>query len=132
MSEAIHNPHDLGQSIWYDNIERRLLNNGGLAAMAGAGDIRGVTSTPSIFHNAIAKASDYDEALLPLAAQGLTAEQIYESLAIADIRAATDIFRDLYERSDGGDGYVSLEVSPHLAHDTDGTCRDAARLWAAL
>lgn len=132
MSDAIQRLHGLGQSIWYDNIERRLLENGGMAAMAAAGDIRGVTSNPSIFHNAIAKSSDYDGALRPLAAQGLSQEEIYEALAIADIRAATDIFRSLYDASGGGDGYVSLEVSPHLARDTEGTCRDAERLWSAV
>ena len=122
--------HSLGQSIWYDNIERRLLNNGELAAMIERGDIRGVTSNPSIFNNAIANSNDYDEALIPLAQDGLQKEEIYENLAVADIQAACDLFMTLYKESNRGDGYVSLEVSPYLAHDTDGTCQDAARLWA--
>ncbi|MBC8507559.1 MAG: transaldolase [Anaerolineales bacterium] len=121
--------HSLGQSIWYDNIERRLLNNGELAAMIERGDIRGVTSNPSIFNNAIANSNDYDDALIPLAKDGLSKEGIYESLAVADIQAACDLFLPLYKESKRGDGYVSLEVSPYLAHDTDGTCKDAVRLW---
>lgn len=122
--------HALGQSIWYDNIERRLLQNGELAAMIARGEIRGVTSNPSIFHNAIAKSSDYDAALLPLAKAGATKEEIYETLAVEDIQAACDFFRPLYDETAGGDGYVSLEVSPYLANDTDGTAADAVRLWS--
>ncbi len=122
--------HSLGQSIWYDNIERRLLNNGELAAMIERGDIRGVTSNPSIFNNAIANSDDYDDALIPLAQDGLQKEEIYENLAVADIQAACDLFMPLYKESNRGDGYVSLEVSPYLAHDTEKTCEDAARLWA--
>lgn len=127
---SIETLHSLGQSIWYDNIERRLLNNGELAAMIERGEIRGVTSNPSIFHNAIAKSSDYDDALVPLAKNGASKEKIYESLAVADIQAACDLFLPLYNETNGGDGYVSLEVSPYLAHDTAGTAADAARLWA--
>ena len=121
--------HSLGQSIWYDNIERRLLTGGELAAMIERGDIRGITSNPSIFNNAISKSSDYDDALIPLAQQGLSKEEIYEALAIEDIRAACDLFRPLYNATDGGDGYVSLEVSPYLANDTETTRAEAARLW---
>ena len=127
---SIQKLHSLGQSIWYDNIERRLLNNGELAAMIERGEIRGVTSNPSIFNNAIANSTDYDEALLPLAKQGFSKEEIYENLAVADIQAACDLFLPLYKKTNGGDGYVSLEVSPYLAHDTQGTAADAARLWA--
>jgi transaldolase len=127
--DAIEKLHSLGQSIWYDNIERRLLENGTLAALIERGEIRGVTSNPSIFNHAIAKSSDYDAALVPLAKGGSIKEEIYESLAVADIQAACDLFRPLYDDTDGGDGYVSLEVSPYLAHDTARTIADAARLW---
>ncbi len=127
--DPIEKLHSLGQSIWYDNIERRLLKNGELAAMIARGDIRGVTSNPSIFNNAIANSNDYDEALVPLAKQGLSKEKIYEGLAVTDIQTACDLFLPLYKQSNRGDGYVSLEVSPYLAHDTDGTSADAARLW---
>ncbi len=128
--KPIEKLHILGQSIWYDNIERRLLNNGELAAMIERGDIRGVTSNPSIFNNAIANSSDYDDALMPLAKKGLSKEEIYENLAVADIQAACDLFLPLYNETKGGDGYVSLEVSPYLAHETEATCKDATRLWA--
>jgi len=121
--------HSFGQSIWYDNIERRLLENGELAGMIERGEIRGVTSNPSIFNNAISKSTDYDAELIPLAKAGKSKEEIYEALAIADIQAACDLFRPLYDETDGGDGYVSLEVSPYLAHDTDGTLVEAQRLW---
>ena len=124
--------HALGQSIWYDNIQRKLLENGELAAMIARGEIRGVTSNPSIFHNAIAKSHDYAAALRPLAARGESKEAIYEALAIADIQAACDLFLPLYEETGGGDGYVSLEVSPYLAHDTKGTVIEAQRLWARV
>ena len=120
---------DLGQSVWYDNIERRLLENGQLAAMIENGEIYGITSNPSIFNNAIAKSNDYDDDLIPLAEKGLSAPEIFETLAVEDIRAAADLFTPLYQRSNGLDGYVSLEVDPNLADDTDATCREAQRLW---
>ncbi len=132
MTTPIDQLHALGQSIWYDNIERRLLNNGELAAVVGRGDIRGLTSNPSIFHNAIAKSSDYDTALLPLAKAGCNPEEIYEQLAMADIRAAADLLRPLFEQTRGGDGYVSLEVSPALAQDTARTLSEALRLFATV
>ena len=121
---------NLGQSIWYDNIERRLLQNGELAAMIGRGDIRGLTSNPSIFNNAIAKSTDYDADLLPLAKAGKTPVEIFEALAVDDIRAAADLLRPLYNETNGGDGYVSLEVNPTLAHESEATLSEAKRLWA--
>ena len=121
--------HAAGQSIWYDNIQRKLLVNGEMARMINAGEIRGVTSNPTIFMNAIAKSQDYDDDLLPLARVGQSAEQIFYQLAIEDIQATADLFRQLYDETSGGDGYVSLEVSPHKAHDTDGTFKEAKSLW---
>ncbi|MBI4761183.1 MAG: bifunctional transaldolase/phosoglucose isomerase [Chloroflexota bacterium] len=122
----------LGQSLWYDNIQRRLLENGELQAMIERGEIRGVTSNPTIFNNAIAKTNDYDSALTPLAWAGWDAEKIFWQLAIEDIKAACDAFQPLYEETNGGDGYVSLEVSPYLAHDTDATIAQAQQLWARV
>lgn len=119
----------LGQSLWYDNIQRKLLDNGELKAMIERGDIRGVTSNPTIFQNAIAKTNDYDAALIPLAWAGWDAEKIFWQLAIEDIQAACDLFRPLYEETDGGDGYVSLEVSPLLAKNTSATIQQAKELW---
>ena len=129
MTTPISQLFRLGQSLWYDNIQRRLLENGELAAMIRRGDIRGVTSNPSIFHNAIAKTNDYDPALIPLAWSGWDPEQIFWQLAIEDIRDACDLFSTLYRESEGADGYVSLEVSPMLAHNTEGTLAQAKQLW---
>lgn len=124
--------HALGQSLWYDNIQRRLLENGELEKMIQDGDIRGVTSNPSIFNNAIAKSSDYDTALKPMAWAGWKAEEIFWQLAIEDIQAAADLFMPLYKATNGGDGYVSLEVNPYLANDTANTVSEARRLWALV
>lgn len=122
----------LGQSLWYDNIERRLLNNGELDAMIKRGDIYGVTSNPSIFNNAIAKSKDYDEQLSKLAKDGLETAEIFDHLAIDDIQAACDLFRPLYDSTRGGDGYVSIEVHPDLANDTDATNKEVQRLWGLV
>jgi transaldolase len=118
-----------GQSVWYDNIQRGLLNNGELGRMIERGEVRGVTSNPTIFMNAIVKSNDYDAGLVPLAKAGKSAEEIFWQLAVEDIQGAADLFRSLYEESDGGDGYVSLEVDPYLAHDTAGTIAAAKQLW---
>ncbi|MDX9952618.1 MAG: transaldolase [Anaerolineae bacterium] len=120
---------EAGQSIWYDNIQRSLLRNGTLAGMIARGEIRGVTSNPTIFMNAITKSQDYDSSLLPLIERGLGNEEIFFELAIEDIQNAADLFMPLYQESHGGDGYVSLEVSPYLAHDYAGTLAQAKDLW---
>ena len=124
--------HELGQSLWFDNIQRRLLENGVLAKMIQDGDIRGVTSNPSIFNNAIAKTNDYDAALKPMAWAGWSAEEIFWQLAVEDIQAAADLFKPLYDSTHGGDGYVSLEVNPYLANDTEKTVSEARRLWTLV
>ena len=121
--------HALGQSFWYDNIHRGLFSSGELKRLIDEDGLRGMTSNPTIFEKAISSGAEYDAALRELAGMGLSAEQIYEELAIADIKAAADLFRPLYDRERGGDGYVSLEVSPKLAHDTARTIADAERLW---
>ena len=122
----------LGQSLWLDNIHRRMLDNGELKAMITRGDIRGVTSNPSIFNAAIAKSSDYDSTLKSLAWAGWDAEKIFWQLAVEDIRNACDAFLPLYEETNGGDGYVSIEVSPDIAHDTDRTVAQAEQLWVRV
>jgi transaldolase / glucose-6-phosphate isomerase len=132
MSNPITTLTSLGQSLWYDNIQRKLLENGELKAMIERGDIRGVTSNPTIFNNAIAKTNDYDSALTPLAWSGWDAEKIFWQLAIEDIKGACDAFMPLYEETNGSDGYVSLEVSPHLANDSEGTAAQAQQLWARV
>jgi transaldolase len=120
---------ELGQSIWYDNIQRNLLKNGDFSGMIERGEIRGVTSNPSIFMNAITKSSDYDASLAPLAKSGLNSEEIFYHLAIEDIQAAADLFSTLYQKTNGGDGYVSLEVNPYFANDTESTLAEAKLLW---
>ena len=132
MSEIIEKLTGLGQSLWYDNIQRKLLDNGELERMIEQGEIRGVTSNPSIFHNAIAKTNDYDSALTPLAWAGWGAEDIFWQLAVEDIQRACDLFCPLYDETNRGDGYVSIEVSPYLAHETDGTIEQAAVLWGRV
>lgn len=119
----------LGQSIWYDNIERKLLKNGEMERMIVAGEIRGVTSNPSIFQNAIAKSTDYDSAIQPMAWADWNPEDIFFQLAIEDIQQTADLFQPLYQETNGGDGYVSLEVNPKLAYDTEGTLVQAKELW---
>ena len=126
---SIERLYGLGQSIWYDNIQRRLLENGELEGMIRRREIFGVTSNTSIFQNAIAKSNDYDAALKTMAWAGWTSEEIFWELAIEDIRSAADKFRALYDETDGRDGYVSLEVNPLLAHDAEGTFREAVSLW---
>jgi transaldolase/glucose-6-phosphate isomerase len=121
--------HQLGQSIWYDNIERRLLKNGEMERMIVAGEIRGVTSNPSIFQNAIAKSTDYDSAIQPMAWADWNSEDIFFQLAIEDIQQTADLFLPLYQETNGSDGYVSLEVNPKLAYDTEGTLIQAKELW---
>jgi len=125
----LHDLHQAGQSVWFDFIRRDLLENGELASMIDDG-IRGLTSNPAIFKNAIAGSADYDAAIS--AAPSTTSVEVFEDLAIADIRAAADLLRGVYDSSQGADGYVSLEVSPHLAYDTEGTIADAHRLWNAV
>lgn len=132
MSLVIDELANLGQSLWYDNIERKLLENGELEAMIRRGEIRGVTSNPSIFHNAISNSSDYDSALTPLAWAGWSAEDIFWQLAVEDIQQACDLFMPLYDETNASDGYVSIEVSPYLAHETEKTITQAKVLWARV
>jgi transaldolase/glucose-6-phosphate isomerase len=122
----------LGQSLWLDNIQRKQLENGELRAMIERGDIRGMTSNPSIFNNAIGKSKDYDAALTSLAWAGWDPQKIFWQLAIEDIRAACDLFSPLYEETNGGDGFVSIEVTPDVANDTEATLAQAEQLWARV
>ncbi|HEX5725500.1 MAG TPA: transaldolase [Longimicrobiaceae bacterium] len=128
----LHQLHPLGQSVWLDYIRRELLENGELERMIRAHDLRGVTSNPSIFEQAIGQSDDYDDALETLAAEGADAQEAFDELAFDDIRRACDHFRPVYEEAGGGDGFVSLEVSPVLAHDTEETLAEARRMWGAV
>ena len=111
----------IGQSLWYDNIQRSLLEKGELKALIDRGEIRGVTSNPTIFNKAISSSTDYNESLKTLAWAGLASEDIFYQLAIEDIQTACDLFNPIYNSSNGLDGYVSLEVNPKLAYETDKT-----------
>lgn len=124
--------HAYGQSFWYDNIRRKFLHDGTLKNMIDRDGLRGMTSNPSIFEQAIGKSDDYDEQIRQLVQQGVDDNTIYETLVLADIQAACDLFAHLYQESKGGDGFVSLEVSPYLAHDTAGTLAEARRLREAV
>jgi len=121
-----------GQSVWLDYITRDLVRKGGLRKMVQEEGLRGMTSNPTIFQKAISEGDAYDDQIAALIRAGQDAAGVFEGLAIKDIQDACDLFRALYDRTDGGDGYVSLEVSPRLARDPDGTITDARRLWAAV
>jgi len=129
MKNAAVQLFELGQSVWYDNIQRGLLENGELAGMIERGEIYGVTSNPSIFMKAITKSTDYDESLAKLNQSQMDAEAVFFILAIEDIQAAADLFESLYKETQGGDGYVSLEVSPYLADQTEETIWQAKEIW---
>ncbi len=123
---------DFGQSPWLDFIERKLLATGELERMIEQRGLRGMTSNPAIFDKALAESDDYTADIRRLAGQGRTREQVYEALVLDDVGAAADRFAPVYRQTEGLDGYVSIEVSPHLARDTAGTIDEARRLWSAL
>ena len=128
---AVRRLHALGQSVWLDNISRALIRSGELKALMDEG-LLGVTSNPTIFEKAITAGADYDDQLAAVARQTTSAVQIFEALAIKDVQDAADVFRPAYDALDGADGFVSLEVSPKLADDTQGSIDDASRLFAAV
>jgi len=121
-----------GQSIWMDFIRRGMIASGELKQLIEEDGLRGMTSNPSIFEKAIAGSHDYDDAIRELALEGKSVDQIYTALTVEDIQRTADLFRPVYERLDGADGFVSLEVSPYLARDTAKTIADARRLWGAV
>ena len=122
----------LGQSIWLDLIDRDLMASGKLKRLITEDGLRGVTSNPSIFEKAIADSSDYNQDIQTMTKAGKEVNSIYEAVTQQDIQHAADEFRDLYQQTAAKDGYVCLEVNPHLAHNTVGTIDEARRLWKAL
>lgn len=124
--------HDLGQSIWLDDIRRDLLRSGALVRLIEEDALRGMTSNPAIFERAISNSSDYDTEIEMLRSGGADTWTIYDTLSRHDVQIAADAFRGVYRDSGGRDGYVSLEVDPRLAHDAARTIDEARRLWAAL
>jgi transaldolase len=119
---------EFGQSIWLDNISRRLLTSGELKQLIAQG-LRGMTSNPSIFNKAIGESADYDDMILKLKSQGKSTIEIYDELTIRDIREAADQFRGVYEKTQGLDGYVSLEINPLLANQVDAQIKEGGRLF---
>jgi len=121
--------HSFGQSIWLDFIDRAIIANGKLKSLIDDDGVRGVTSNPAIFEKAITSSSDYDDQIRSLVETDKSNEELFFELAITDIQNAADLFKGVYDEANGGDGFVSLEVSPFLALDTEGTIKQAAELW---
>ena len=132
MTSAIARLNDFGQSPWYDNLARPLLTGGGLAKLVADDGIRGVTSNPTILDKAIGAGEGYDEQLAACAKDGLSIEDTYWAVVLDDIVAATDVLRPVFDAHHGGDGFVSVEVAPTLAHDTTGTIAAARSLHSRV
>jgi transaldolase len=131
MSNRIQQLAALGQSVWLDFISRELLRSGGLRKLINEG-LAGMTSNPSILQKSIASGSEYDEQIRELARLGKSADEIYEAAALRDIAEAADQLGPIYNEKDGRDGFISIEVDPTLAHDTDGTIAEARRLFRTI
>lgn len=133
ISNPIFDALDAGQSIWYDNVRRSLLISGQLTRMVSEDGLRGVTSNPSIFDKAIEGSTDYEDAIEELRQNGETdPKRAYEALAFSDIAAAADVLHSVYDASSRQDGFVSIEVAPNLSHDTEGTVKEAVRIWESI
>src|SRR3954471_9023714 len=126
------NLNEVGQSPWLDLIGRKLIHSGELLRFVDEDGIRGVTANPAIFEKAIVESDEYDDELTRLIEAGRTPMEIYETLAMGDVRAGCDVLRPLFDRLGGKDGFVSLEVSPFIARDTRATVEEAKRFWKAV
>ncbi len=129
MSNPLQELQKQGQSVWYDNIDRAQLQSGQYQRILTDGAIAGVTSNPSIFGKSISSGHAYDEQISQLLKEGKDTSDVYEAVVIQDVRTVADMLRPVFERTQGQDGYVSLEVSPDLSHDTEGTLSEARRFW---
>ena len=123
---------NFGQSVWYDNISRTLVRDGELKRLIDEDGVVGQTSNPNFFKEAIVGKADYDDQMRELTQAGKSGDEVYEVLTTTDVRGACDVFAPVYKRTNGGDGYVSIEVSPTLAHDTQRTIEEARRLWKVV
>ena len=133
MSNPLLQLGEVGQAVWLDFIDRKILETGGLKRLIEQDGLKGVTSNPAIFEKAMGEGPDYDERLRAFLARGRPeATEVYEHLAIGDIQDAADQLRPVFDATKGSDGFVSLEVSPYLALDTQGTVTEARRLWKAV
>ncbi len=134
MGNNLQQIHELGQSIWLDFIDRKIMHSGKLKQLINEDAVTGVTSNPAIFEKAISSSSDYNEDIKYFGEAAKSADDIFYSMAVKDIQEAADLFKGVYETGEvkGADGYVSLEVSPRLALDTEGTTAQAMELWEAV
>jgi len=132
MKNSVARISEFGQSIWLDYIRRKFISSGELKKLIDEDGLKGVTSNPAIFEEAIAKSDDYNEALIVLTKKGLSVKNIFLSIAVEDVQNAADLFVEVYEKTNGLDGYVSLEVSPDLARSMYGTIAEARSLWKAV
>ena len=132
MANPLLDLRNLGQSVWYDNLNRVLINNGALKRMVEQDGVSGGTSNPSIFEKAISGSSDYDDHLRELSGQGKELPGIYDGLTVTDVQLSADVFRPVYDSTEARDGYASLEVSPELAYDTQTSIDEARRLFRTL
>jgi transaldolase/transaldolase/glucose-6-phosphate isomerase len=132
IRNKLKNIRDLGQSIWLDFFDRQIMESGQLKKLIDDDGINGVTANPSIFEKAISSSSDYDKDIAAFSKQKNTNEHTFNNIAVKDIKRAADFFKSVYQETNGEDGFVSLEVSPHLAHDTEGTIKQAREFWNAI
>ena len=131
MTNPLKKLAELGQSVWYDYIRRDLYEGGELRRLIEEDGLSGMTSNPTIFQKAIAETDLYDGSIRRLSGRGLSGPALFEALEVEDVRAAADVFRPVFDRTGGDDGFVSIEVNPALSHDTEGTVSEARRLWRA-
>ena len=129
MNERLAALTAAGTSVWLDQLRRGMIESGELQRMVEQESLRGVTSNPAIFEKAILGSPDYDEDLRRLAREGRSAREVYRYMALRDVQMAADVLLPVYEQTDGVDGYVSWEVAPRLAHDTEGTLEQAHMYW---
>jgi transaldolase len=132
MMNALHQLISCGQSYWMDNLTRHMILSGELKNRVEEQGLRGVTTNPAIVHKAVTGSDDYELEIVELVKKGCNRDEIYKQLVITDVQYACDILRPVYDTSEGVDGFVSLEVSPYLAHDTHGSTQEARRLWEAV
>ncbi len=124
--------HDLGQSIWLDFFNCEIMDSGELQKLIDEDGLSGITSNPSIFEKAVSSSADYDEDIRKFAGEQKSNEAIFFGFAVSDIKRAADILKPVYQKAKGRDGFVSLEVSPHLAYDSEGSIKQAMQLWKAV
>ena len=132
MTNPLRQFKALGQSVWYDNIDRAQLLSGLFGRLIDEDGIAGTTANPTIFEHSISHGTAYDEQMQQLLQEGKSTKEIYEALVMTDVRMVADMLRPVYEQTNKQDGYVSLEVSPDLAHDTVGTLAEVRRFWNTI